>query len=110
MPNFKIFIDQSVGQPRILALQAQLGVIRALLCSKLAVPPSGCQLAVVPVLGLAEQPLANAELLYLRRPERTQTLIAELCQDLRRLIEEPLGLSPAVRAMIIEPENFVGLK
>lgn len=110
MPNFKIFLDQSIGDERSLALQAQLGAIRELLCSRLSVQFSGCQLAVVPVLGLPGQPLANAELLYLKRPERTQAMVNDLCQDLRGMIGESLGISPAVRAMVIDPASFVGLK
>lgn len=92
MPNLKIFVDEALLPERRAALTQALGPIRALLCRELAVPPAACQLAVVPVIALPDQPPVNAELHILPRPERTRARVEALC------------------AAALDPETYVALK
>lgn len=75
MPNRKIYVDETLWVERLTALTMALGPLSAMLCERLDVGIPACQLAFQPVIGLPDQPLVNAEISVLPRPERTHDLL-----------------------------------
>lgn len=110
MPNVKIFVDEHLLALRKSDIEAALGPLRQLLCDELKVPASACQIAVLPVIGLEDQPLANMEFQYLATPERTPDRIREACVVFRNFLASPLGEPLAVRATPLDPATYVALK
>ncbi len=110
MPNVKIYVDETVYADRKEALTDLLLPLREAITVALKVPPAACQLAVIPVLGLPDQPVANFEIQYLGTPERTREVISEACTVFRELVAGAIGASPAVRATPLDPDTYVALK
>lgn len=110
MPNVKIYVDHAIWAEREAPVRAALGPIRDLLCRELKVDVSACQLAILPVHGLADQPAVNLEVLILPRPERSRALIAGLCERLQAMLAEAAGAHSAVRAAALDPETYIALK
>ncbi len=110
MPNTKIYVDESVWADRREILEEALMPVRELLCSRLEVQVPACQLALIPVTGLADQPLVNIELLILPKPERTRDTVRALCSELQEMMAERSGTHVAVRAAALDPETYVALK
>lgn len=110
MPNLKIYVDEASYGALRPELAGRLADIRTLLCERLKVEPSACQLAVLPVLGLPDQPPVNAELLFLPRPERTAALVRATAEGLRGVLAEATGLPAAVRMAALDPETYLALK
>ena len=110
MPNVKIYVDEPTYQDRKDALQALLPPLRDAICEQLKVPVAACQLAVIPVIGMAGQPVANFEVQYLGTPERTRDVITQACTVFRELVAGAVGAVPAVRATPLDPETYVALK
>lgn len=111
MPNAKLYVDQSIWPGCQADLTAALAPMRAILCRDLAVPAAACQLAIVPVWGLADQPAVNVELSILPRPERTGEMLRALGAALQGLIGPAAGGVPvAVRISQLDPETYVALK
>lgn len=110
MPNLKIFVDERRYPDMKVALAEVLGPIRAMLCASLDVPASACQFAVMPVMGMADQPAVNLELQILPRPERTRALLTDLCARLRGSLQTATGMNVAVRLSILDPATYVALK
>lgn len=110
MPNVKLFIDDRHGVGQRDALIALLPDLRAQLCVALAVEPAACQLAVIAVAGLADQPQINAELHLMPRAIRLSELLRDLAQTLRRCVQAATGLSVAVRIAAQEPASYIALK
>ncbi len=110
MPNVKIFADKDLLAARRSEIGAALEPLRRLLCNELKVAPSACQIAVLSVLGLADQALANVEIQYLANPERTPERIKAACLALRESLTKPLGILPAVRATPLDPASYVAVK
>ncbi len=110
MPNVKIFVDQALLDSRREVIAAALPRLRDALCAQLGVTPAACQLAVLPVMGLPDQPLANMEYQYLATPERTPDMIRAASAHFRALLTDPLGCVPAVRATPLDPATYVALK
>lgn len=111
MPNVKLYVDEALWPAHKPALIAALPELRALLCRDLAVPPAACQVVIVPVWGLADQPAVNIELMILPRPERTAEKLRALGGALRALIGPVAGgASVAVRFASLDPETYVALK
>lgn len=109
MPNAKIYVDQTVWTRRedIVALLPQL---RDLFCHRLSVGPAACQLAVLPVYGLTDQPLINVELHILPAPDRTRELLASLAAAIRQLLAAVVAEKIAVRIATLDPQTYVALK
>ena len=110
MPNVKIFVDEDLYAARSDQIRAILPVLRDALCAQLGVPPAACQLAVLPVMGLPDQHLANMEYQYLATPSRTPDAIRAASAHFRSLMTEALGCALAVRATPLDPETYVALK
>lgn len=110
MPNLKLFVDDTALAAQRPQLAAALPELRALLCAGLDVTPSACQLAVIAVMGLADQPAINAELHLLPRPERSRARREDLARRLRDHLAAATGLSVAVRIALLDGESYVALK
>lgn len=110
MPNTKIFVDEDVWTERRTVFEEVLMPIRELLCDRLGVSTGACQLALIPVTGLADQPLVNIELMILPKPERTPDTIRVLCSELQAMLGEKAETHVAVRAAALDPETYVALK
>jgi hypothetical protein len=110
MPNVKIFVDEDLYAARRTEIRAALQPLRAALCAQLGVTPAACQLAVLPVMGLPDQPLANMEYQYLATPARTPDAIRAASAHFSALLTEALGCALAVRATPLDPETYVALK
>lgn len=110
MPNVKLYVDElhyrSVGP----GLSALLPELRDMLCTTLSVGHSACQIAVISVLGLPDQPPINAELHVLPRMERTPALLRQMALDLRSHLNKATGLAVAVRIASLDPETYITLK
>ncbi|SMO85480.1 hypothetical protein [Paracoccus laeviglucosivorans] len=110
MPNLKLYLDEThltEQRPRLAELMPEL---RGLLCKSFGVEPSACQLAVVPVLALPDQPTINAELNLMPRPDRTRDAVTAKAQELQRVIADATGLRIAVRVAMLDAETYVALK
>ena len=110
MPNVKIFVDEKVHADRAGDIRDMLLPLRDLLCETLSVPVAACQLAVIPVMGLEDQPLINMEYQYLATPDRTPGMIRTCSTAYRAFITERLGHVPAVRSTPLDPATYVALK
>ncbi|MCE5973146.1 hypothetical protein LZA78_06620 [Sinirhodobacter sp. WL0062] len=111
MPNVKLYVDDTVWPAHAETLRASLQPLRELLCVELAVSVEACQLAIVPVIGLADQPQVNIELAILPRPERTPEKLRALGETLRgRIAPASGGARVAVRYTTLDPVTYVALK
>lgn len=110
MPNIKIFVDETEYSALRRDLPALLTGLRDLLCAAFAVDARACQLAVIPVLGLPDQPAINVELNILPRPERTRAAITAAATHLRDAIGTATGRHVAVRIALLDAEGYVALK
>lgn len=110
MPNVKIFVDEGVYADRKEALRAALPKLRDTICAELSVPVAACQLAVIPVLGIEAQPVANMEIQYLAKEDRTPEMIAAACAAFRPVVELAVGAVPAIRATPLDPATYMALK
>lgn len=110
MPNLKIYVERSRCVAREAALSELLPALRMLLCDRLAVPPAACQIAVLPVLGVAEQAEVNAELSILPAPARDRSSILALAAALREAITTAAEAPAAVRISFLDAETYVALK
>lgn len=110
MPNLKIYVDETIFEASRASLKEALPQIRNLLCEAFQVAPSACQLAVIPVLGLPDQPQLNIELSILPHVERTGTVIRAAAEKLCDLLRAVTGVHGAVRIAQLDPATYVALK
>ena len=111
MPNMKLYVDETLWPAQAEGLRQALAPMRDLLCRELNVPVAACQLAIVPVWGMADQPSLNIELSILPRPERTRTKLEGVGRDLRALLAPLITeAAVAVRISALDPETYVALK
>ncbi|UJW77575.1 hypothetical protein [Rhizobium sp. SL42] len=110
MPNLKIYVDETIFDWTRPRLSDALEPIRALLCDAFRVEPQACQLAVIPVLGLPDQPQVNIELLIFPRAERTGEAIRVAGERLRSLLASATDARVAVRISQLDPLTYVALK
>jgi hypothetical protein len=111
VPNLKVYVDDTVWQEHRAALAAALGPIRSMLCERLKVDVSACQLALVPVTGLPDQPLVNAEIFLLPKPDRTREALEAVCRTLRgQLSQASGGAGTAVRCNRLDPEVYFSIR
>lgn len=110
MPNLKIYADDNVPAASVAELKAALPGLRDLLCRELGVGPDACQLALIPVGGVSDQPLVNVELLILPRADRTPERLRAMAGAVRSLISGAAGAHTAVRVSQLDPETYVALK
>ncbi|ACM40090.1 MULTISPECIES: hypothetical protein [Rhizobium/Agrobacterium group] len=110
MPNLKIYVDETIFEASRASFHEALPRIRDLLCEAFQVAPSACQLAVIPVVGLPDQPQLNIELLILPHTKRTETVIRAAAEKLRDLLNTATGAHGAVRIAHLDPVTYVALK
>lgn len=110
MPNLKLYVDDTQYQAARPGLSALLPVLRNLLCDRFSVDPSACQMAVIPVMGVEDQPQINAELHVLIAPDRTPDMVRGAAHDVRACIHAATNLSVAVRIATLDPATYVALK
>lgn len=110
MPNLKLFLDTRHAATVEPLAPALMEGLRAQLCRTLSVPPAACQLAVVPVAGLPDQPAVNAELMVMPAAGRDRAAIQALAAEIRMTIAEATGLEAAVRIAFLDPQTYVVLK
>lgn len=110
MPNLKVYVDDAIFDGVRLRLSEALGPIRALLCDAFRVAPPACQLAVIRVLGMPDQPQINIELLLLPNGERTGEAIRAAAERLQALLSSVTGARVAVRIAQLDPATYVALK
>ena len=110
MPNVKIYADETVARDRGEALRAALPGLRDLLCAGLHVGIEACQIALLPVAGLADQPLVNVELLILPNADRDAATIRAVATGIRERLAEASGVHVAVRVSMLDPATYLALK
>jgi len=110
MPNVKIFVDDTRYASMQEALSALLPDLRTFLCSSLMVDNAACQLAVIPVMGVPDQPQVNVEIHLMPRPERTRASIIDLADGLRDVLGKATGQHVAVRVTTLDPASYLALK
>ncbi|MTH33675.1 hypothetical protein GL279_03600 [Paracoccus limosus] len=110
MPNLKLYVDDSRYDEARAGLSALLPDLRQVLCEQLEVTPDACQLAVVPVLALPDQPGINAELHIMPRPSRTRERLEGVGETMRDMLAACSGLSVAVRIAQLDSATYVALK
>jgi hypothetical protein len=110
MPNVKVFVDAAQYPAVQAGLSVLLPELRNMLCVGFGVDPAACQLAVIPVLGLPDQPAINAELHILPKPERTRATIEAMAARLRDRMAGVTGLHVAVRVATLDAATYVALK
>jgi hypothetical protein len=110
MPNLKIYVEQTLDAEHRAGLAATLPGLREVLCSHLGVPHAACQLAIVTIVGLADQPRANAELFILPREDRTKEVRESLGAELQSRIGAVLETQTAVRICLLDAASYIALK
>ena len=110
MPNVKLFVDEARYPSVRQGLAALLPELRDMLCAALTVDHAACQFAVIPVLGLPDQPQINAELHLLPRTERTPEVLRAAAEALRDRLRAATGLHAAVRIAALDPGTYIALK
>lgn len=111
MPIVKIHVDDAVHAARAAQLRAALPPLRDLLCRELGAGPEACQLALIPVGGLPDQPALNVELSILPRAERTPDRIRALAGAMRQMMSDAAGgAQTAVRVSQLDPETYLALR
>ncbi len=110
MPNLKIFVDQDAAGDLQDRLSALLPDLRARLCAALGVDLAAAQLAVLPVLGLPDQPAINVEVQILSGPARTPEALRSVAAMLRDTIAAATGAHAAVRIASFDPAAYLALK
>lgn len=109
MPNAKIYVDQTAWTQRQ-EIVALLPPLRDLFCDRFSISPAACQLAVLPVHGLPDQPLINVELHILPAPDRTRDLLTSLATAIQQLLAEVVAGKIAVRIATLDPQTYVAVK
>ncbi len=110
MPNIKIFVDETDYPALRERFAALLPDLRRLACSAFVVEAPACQLAVLPILGLPDQPRINVELHLLPKPARTRETLVAAAGRLREAIVAATGRHVAVRIVLLDAETYVALK
>lgn len=110
MPNVKIYVDERVRAAAAPGLSGILPDLRAMLCEALGVDVAACQLAVIAVTGLPDQPPINAELAIMPRADRTRERITATAEAVRAIVGGATGQRVAVRVMMLDAATYVALK
>lgn len=110
MPNVKIHVDASLLPARETALVAALSPLRALLCGALGVAPAVCQLALLPVIGLPDQPGVNVEVQIMPHPDRSRDRLLTLAAEVQTMMAAAAGCPVAVRITTLNPDGYIALK
>ena len=110
MPNVKLFTDRQLVEDLGQSLLDMLPLLRDLLCDRLGVTASACQIVIVPVYGLQDQPPVNLELHILPRADRTPDRIRSICLDIKTMVDQTTQKPSAIRCAMLDPSTYVAIK
>ncbi len=80
------------------------------MCTHLNVSEKACQLALIPVLGIPDQPEVNIELHIMPHPDRTKDRLCSLASALKAALTSLSNCKCAVRITTLDPETYIALK
>lgn len=98
------------GRLNATRLVALLPHLREMICALLKVPAGNCQLALLPVAGLPDQPALAMELSIMPKADRTRAVLENVAESLRAAMAERIGCPAVVRIEQLNPETFVMAK
>lgn len=110
MPNVKIYVDEAVYKSHTAALTDALLPLRDIVSEHLEAPHSACQLALISIVGLSDQPAVNVEISIMPRSNRTKETLESMGAELQRLLGEITKQSVAFRCAQLDPSTYVTLK
>jgi hypothetical protein len=110
MPNVKLYVDETLLAGCREALIAALPGLRGLLCDALKVDAAACQIAILPVIAMPDQPRVNVEMHILPHPDRTKDRLKSLAAAVQSRIAATTGAHTAVRIAMLVPDGYVALK
>lgn len=110
MPNVKIYVDEAVYKAHTAALTVALLPLRDIVSEHLEAPHSACQLALISILGLSDQPAVNVEISIMPRSNRTKETLESMGAELQRLLGDITKKSVAFRCAQLDPSTYVTLK
>lgn len=108
MPNLKVYVDQRIFDEKSAALSLCQEGLRDCVVSHLGVSREACQLAVLPVLGPADQVAINAEIQMFSRPDRRPEIIEAFSEEVGQILARATGERCAFRCLQLDaPACFV---
>jgi len=110
LPNLKIFMDETAYCQHRKAMIQALEPLRDSICLHLGVPRSACQLAIIPVAAMADQPTINVEIQILPSADRSRTQIEAFGSQVIDILFSKTGVPIAFRCMQHDPSTYVTLK
>lgn len=110
MPNIKIYIDEDIFADHKYAVTRTLEPLRDSVVRHLAAPHSACQIALVPVVGLKDQPAANVEMHIMPHPNRTRDVITAVGAEIQAILRDVIDAPIAFRCVQLDPATYVALK
>lgn len=110
MPNMKIHVDRSLPEQFHVNVEAMVVPLRMLLCERLAVDINACQLAVLQVYGMADQPAINIELSILPNANRTREILLALAKEIQHMVAAAATTGVAVRISQLDPATYIAVK
>jgi hypothetical protein len=110
MPNVKIYVDEAVLEKHRPALMAALVPLRTVTMERLNVPLSACQLVLIAVNGLPDQPAVNVEIHIMPHPARTRENLETLGAMFQQILGRITGTRIAFRCAQLDPASYVALK
>ena len=108
MPNLKVFVDNT-ALPKGLPLAAR-AELRDVLVDQLGVPEAACQIAVIAVQGLPDQPAANIEISLMPHPERTADALSDLGKALQSVVLSHVDAHSAFRCTLLDSSKYASIK
>lgn len=110
MANVKIFMDHALVVQKDAVIDGLLAEVRSLVSTRLQVAESACQLAVVAVRGLPDQPAVNVEIHLLPKADRTTEKLRSVCEAIRDLVATATAARTAIRCALLDGETYIALK
>ena len=110
MPNVKIYVDEDILAEHEAALTQILEPLREIVAQHLEVPHSACQLALLPVIALKDQPAMNVEIHIMPRAGRTQKYLEAMGTQIQQRLHDVTGRQVAFRCSQLDPTTYVTLK
>ena len=110
MPNIKIYVNESVLTVLKPELIAALEPLREMIIGHLDVPKSACQVAIVSILGLQDEPALNVEMHIMPGQKRTRKSLEALGAAIQGMLNEATGSKIAFRCAQLDPETYVILR
>jgi hypothetical protein len=110
MPNVKIYVDEDILAEHKAALTQVLKPLRKIVAQRLEVPNSACQLALIPVIALNDQPAVNVEIHIMPRAGRTPKALETMGTEIQQMLKDVTGKQVAFRCAQLDPTTYVTLK